>query len=204
MPEFRKVLTPVVGVVTLLLGLFGGVLTRISPPDTTGLAIAVGIVSFLLLVVFLFFSALSEQVPGAKSKRKWMVAGILLAVLSVPAIFVYPMMLDRYTYLPEGNGKARRIHASDEFLTSRAKSYLAANPDDASPARLARNFESDDMIWQKRGMEIAQQRLLACYAWLVISLCSAIFCFVQIIGSGARNRSSGKSKGAGRTLANTH
>jgi beta-lactamase regulating signal transducer with metallopeptidase domain len=203
MAEFKKVLSPVVGTVALLLGLFGGVLTRIAPPDTTGLAIAVGVVSFLLLLFFLLLSALSRQVSTAKSMKIWLMTGIALTLLSVPAVFVYPTMLDRYTYVPEGNASARKIHAADEFLTLEAKSYIEANPGDASPARLARNFESDDMIWQKRGLEIAQQRLLMCYAWLVISLCSAIFCFVQMIGGRVRNSSSGKSKRA-RTLAGSH
>jgi vacuolar-type H+-ATPase subunit I/STV1 len=203
MAEFKKVLSPLVGTIALLLGLFGGVLTRIAPPDTTGLAIAVGIVSFLLLLFLLLMSALSQQVSSAKSMRIWLFTGIMLTLLSVPAIFVYPTVLDRYTYVPVGNANARKVHASDEFLTPDAKSYVQANPGDASPARLARNFESDEMIWQKQGLEIAQQRLLVCYAWLVISLCSAIFCFVQMIGNRIRNSSNRKPKRAG-TLADAH
>jgi hypothetical protein len=204
MPDFRKILTPMVGIVTLLLGLFGGVLTRIAPPDTAGLSIAVGLVSFLLLLVCLLLSALSQQVSSTKSKKIWLVAGILLAILSVPAIFVYLTTFDRYTYVPQGNGQTRRIHASDEFLTPEAKSYLEANPEDRPPERLSRNFESDDMIWQKPGMEIAQQRLLACYAWLVISLCAAIFCFIQIIDNQVSNSSNTKSGQADTALADGH
>jgi hypothetical protein len=132
-----------------------------------------------------------------------MLSGIALTVLSVPAIFMYPMTLDRYTYVPERDAKARKIHAADEYLTLAARTYLQSNPEDAAPARLARNFESDDVIWEKRGMEIAQQRLLGTYAWLVISLCSAIFCFVQVIGSGARNPPAGSSR-TKKTLAGAH
>jgi 4-amino-4-deoxy-L-arabinose transferase-like glycosyltransferase len=194
MPGFKKILSPFVAAVTLLFGAFGGVLTRIAPPDTTGLAIAVGLVPFLLLVIFLLISALSRQVPTAKGRKMWLLSGIAMAALCLPVVFVYPMVLGRYTYVPRGDAKARRIHASDEFLTPAARAYVLANPTDASPARLAPNFESDDMVWERRGMEIAQQRLLGAYAWLVVSLGSAIFCFVQVIGSGAGKSQAGAPK----------
>ncbi len=194
MPDFKKILTPFVGAVTLMLGLFGGVLVRIAPPDTTGLAIAVGIVPFLLLLIFLLATAVSRQVSTGRSRRIWLLSGIVLGVLCVPAIFVYPTTLGRYTYVPEGDAKARRIHAADEYLTPPAREYVRANPEDASPARLARNFGSDEMIWEKRGMEIAQERLLGSYAWLVISLCTAIFCFIQVIEAGAKDSPGGQTK----------
>ena len=202
MPGFKKILSPYVASVTLLFGAFGGVLTRIAPPDTTGLAIAVGIVPFLLLVIFLLVSALSRQIPTAKSKRIWLLSGIAMAALCAPAAFEYPTTLGRYTYVPEGNAKVRKIQAGTEYLTPEAKAYVQSNPEDASPARLVRNFANDDMVWVKRGMEIAQQRLLGTYAWLVLSLGSAIFCFVQVIGSGTGNRT---SKPAGdKVLSSAH
>lgn len=204
MPEIKKVLSPFVGTVVLLFGLFGGVLRRIAPPDTTGLAIAVGIVPFLLLIVFLLLSALSRQISGEKNRKIWMVSGVALAVLSVPAIFLYLKTFDQYTYVPAGASKARNIRASDEFLTPAAKAYLESNPEDKPPARLARNFESDEAIWEKRGMEIAQQRLLEAYAWLVVSLCGAIFCLVQAIGSGNSNPSKRSSKQPRKTPAGAH
>jgi hypothetical protein len=194
MPDLKKVLTPFVGAVTLLFGLFGGILFRIAPPDTTNLSLAVGLVPFLMLITFLLLTAVSRQSSTATSRRIWLLAGITFAVLCVPAIFVYPTSLDRYTYVPEGNSKVRKIHATDEYLTPLAREYVQANAEDSSPARLARNFESDDMIWEKRGMEIAQERLMGAYGWLVISLCSAIFCFSQVIGSGARTPGQMQSK----------
>jgi hypothetical protein len=203
-PGIKKVLSPFVGAVVLLFGLFGGVLRRIAPPDTTGLAIAVGVVPFLLLVVFLLLSALSRETSGTNARRIWLLSGIALAILSVPAIFLYPKTLDQYTYVPQGDAQARKIHASDEYLTLAARNYLQSNPEDATPARLARNFESDELIWEKRGMEIAQQRLLGAYAWLVVSLCAAIFCFAQVIASGPGKPSKGSSKQIKKTLAGAH
>lgn len=194
MPDLKKVLTPFVGTVTLLFGLFGGILVRIAPPDTTNLSLAVGLFPFLMLIIFLLLTAVSRQISTARSRKTWLLSGIVFAALCVPAIFVYPTSLGRYTYVPEGDSKARKIHATDEYLTPLAREYVQANADDSSPARLARNFESDDMIWEKRGMEIAQERLMGAYGWLVVSLCSAIFCFAQVIGSGARAPGQTQSK----------
>jgi hypothetical protein len=200
MPDFKKVVTPFVGMVTLLFGLFGGVLIRIAPPDTTGLAIAVGMVPFLLLLVFLLATAVSREISTERSRKMWLVTGIVMSALCVPAIFVYPTALGRYTYLPDGHPSTRKIHAADAYLTSAAQEYVRQNPQDASPSQLSRNFESDEMIWEKRGMEIAQTRLLVAYAWLVVTLCAAIFCFVQAIG--AQKISAGTS--GKRTLSDAH
>jgi hypothetical protein len=196
MPDLRKVLTRFVGTVTLLFGLFGGILLRIAPPDTTGLSLAVGFVPFVMLIIFLLLTAVSRQISTARGRTTWLLCGIVFAVLCVPAIFVYPISLGRYTYVPEGDSKARKIHATDEYLTPLAREYVQANPEDSSPARLARNFESDDMIWERHGMEIAQERLMGAYGWLVVSLCSAIFCFAQVIGSGAKTPGRSRAKQA--------
>jgi vacuolar-type H+-ATPase subunit I/STV1 len=195
MADFKKVLTPFVGLVTLLLGLFGGVLNRIAPPDTTGLAIAVGMVPFLVMLVFLLATAVSGGISTKRSRKMWLVAGIVMAVLCVPAVFVYPNALGRYTYMPDGHGSTRKIHAAEEYLTSAAQDYIRQNPQDASPSQLSRNFESDDMVWEKRGMEIAQTRLLGAYAWLVVTLCGAIFCFVQAIGAQKTSAGTSSKKG---------
>jgi hypothetical protein len=195
MPDFKKVLTPFVGIVTLLLGLFGGVLNRIAPPDTTGLAIAVGMVPFLVLLIFLLATAVSRGISTKRSRAMWLLSGIVMAVLCAPAIFVYPTFLGRYTYVPDGHASTRKIHAADAYLTPAAQEYVRQNPQDASPLQLSRNFESDDMIWERRGMEIAQRRLLEAYAWLVVTLCAAIFCLVQAIGAQKNSTETSDKKG---------
>ena len=61
--------------------------------------------------------------------------------------------------------------------------------------QLSRNFESDDLIWERRRMEIAQRRLLEAYAWLVVTLCTAIFFLVQAIGAQKNSIETSDKKG---------
>src|SRR5260370_15219283 len=129
-----------------------------------------------------------------------MVSGMFLALLAVPAIFLYPMTLDRYTYVPAGMEKTRHVCATSEYLTPRAQQYVRENPNDSSPAQLSRNFETAEMIWERPGREIAQQRLLGTYAWLVLALCSAILCFLEVISDGNMTSIATRQKrGAQRT-----
>ncbi len=184
MPNFKKLLTPFVGMVTVLFGAFDGFLIRIAPPDETGFSFAVGILPFLVLIVLLLIAAASPQASAPKHKRRWIASATLLFLLAVPAGFCYQRTFSRYTYVSAGGAKTRRVCASTDYLTPQAKQYVQENPDDSTPAQLSRNFPTDELIWEKRGLEIAQQRLLAIYAWLVLALCSSILVCLKVISGG--------------------
>jgi hypothetical protein len=205
MPDFKKLLTPFVGVVTVLFGAFDSFLVRIAPPDETGLSFAVGILPFLVLLVLLFIAAASQQASAAKYRRRWIASGVVFFLLAVPAVYLYPITFGRYTYISPGGAKTRRVCASSDYLTPQAAQYVQENPDDSTPAQLSRNFPTDELIWEKRGLEIAQQRLLGNYAWLVLALCSAILSFLEVISGGTmtslvrRHKSAARAAGPVRT-----
>jgi hypothetical protein len=178
MRDYKKFLTSSIQVVTFLFCSFSGFLKRIAPPDQTGVSYAVGILSFLVLVVLLIVSAVGRQGSAGTYRIWWIVAGVIFFVSALPAVFFYPRTLTLYTYLPFDRPDIRHIAASEEYFTPSVKTYISEHPGEASPAQLERNFNYDD-IWTSEGIARSERMLLAMYAWLVLTLASAIFCLLE-------------------------
>ena len=177
MDRYKKLLASFIEVVTFLLAAFSGFLKNVAPPDATGASYDVGILSFLLLIVLLTISAMS-RLARRPMGRKWLVAGVVCFVLALPAAYGYPKILRAHTYAPKFDAKTRHVKASSEYLTKPAKQFADEHPTESSAADLEQNFAYDD-IWTKEGLELAEQKLLLGYAWLVLALCTAIFCLVE-------------------------
>lgn len=193
MVDFKKLLTPFVGTVTLLFGIFNGFLVYIAPPDESGLAFAVGILPFLVLIVLILIAAASRPTWTAKSRHWWIASGVALFLLAVPAVFVYPLALARYTFVPAGT-TTRHVCASPDYLTPQARTYVLDHPDESAPARLLRNFPDERSVWEERGLEVAQEKLLGAYTWLVLALCSSILCLLNAFTDGTMTSLGGRRK----------
>lgn len=177
MKDYKKLLASFIEVITFLLAAFGGFLKKIAPPDQVGAAYAVGMMSFLMLIVLLTISAIARQASAKLALRRWVGAGVLLFVVALPACFLYPYMLSHYTYPQRTELSKRRISAPDEYLTADARRYRSAQPN-ATSDDLDRNLPDGD-VWTQTGVERTASRLLAAYAWLVLSLSGAVFCLLE-------------------------
>jgi hypothetical protein len=178
MKDFKSGLASFIEVVTFLFAAFGGFLKGIAPPNQVGASFPVGIVSFLMLIVLMIFSALSRNTPTGKTRVKWIAAGIFFFVLSLPASFLYPNALSKYTFPPQAKLSEKKICASDAYLTADARDFEKNNPTSTTPEDLLRNLPDND-IWTGQGIERSEQILLATYALLVLTLSGAIFCLLE-------------------------
>lgn len=177
--DAKKLLTSFGQVVVFLFSAYGGFLKKIAPPDETGTSYAIGVLSFLVLIVLMIVSAAARHAPGTKYRRASLSAGIVCLGLAIPAAFLYPRMLDRYTYsYPPEKPTETRVKGADTALTDDAREWTRENPRESSPGILARKLPRDD-IWTPESIEHAKSVLLASYASLVLSLATAMFCLME-------------------------
>ena len=176
--QAKAILVRGVGVVTYLMTAFGGFFTRIAPPDTTGAAYSVGIVSMLLLAVLLGVSAFGSD-KDARHRGRWIRVGIAALVLTLPLAFVYHDLLDRFSYwYPPEAPSERHLNAGRDTLLPKAQEWARLHPTQASPAELERNLPID-AIWDPGALASASRALEISYACLVVVLATAIFCLVE-------------------------
>ena len=179
MKDYKNLIASFIEVVVFLFASFGGFLSKIAPPDETNPSYYVGIVSFLVLIVLLIVSAVSRRSPGVKHRRAWLTAGISCFIVAVPAAFLYPRMLHKYTYpFPPERPTETRVNGSESGLTEIAKEWVRENPLESSPGVLARKFPPGQ-VWTQESIEHARTILLVSYVSLVLSLATAIFCLVE-------------------------
>ncbi len=186
MEEYKKLLTPLIQSITFLLAAFGGFLKKVAPPVDVGAPYPIGIMSFLTLIILLIISTLGKDNKKETAYKPWLIAGIVLFIVALPTSFIYPHMLSVYTYPQNAPLESRKISASDSYLTTDARQYKSAHHD-ATAEDLVRNFEDGD-VWNQAGIQHAEIRLLLCYAGLVLSLASAIFCLLEANSRRGRGR----------------
>jgi hypothetical protein len=177
MKDFKETLTTFIQVVTFLFAAFGGFLKKIAPPDQVGASFPVGVLSFLTLIVLMIITSLGQEKASGKSYRPWLIAGTILFLIACPTAFLYPRLLGSYTYPQASPLQERKINASDAYLSSHARLYKSTHPE-VTVEGLSRNLPDGD-VWTETGIQDAEQRLLLCYACLVLSLSGAIFCLLE-------------------------
>ena len=179
MKAYKDLLTSFVEVIVFMTAGFGGFLKKIAPPAGPISSYAVGILSFFMLVALMIVSVAGRRRSSMASRRlKWLIAGSFFFVIAIIAAFIYPRLLDKFTFPRETAFSERHINASDAYLKADARGFIAAHPDESSPEALFRNLPSDD-IWTSAGISRAQSQLLAAYTCLVLSLSAAIFCLLE-------------------------
>jgi hypothetical protein len=178
MKSYTKLLTILVQITIFVLGAFDSFLTRVAPPSEVGAFYPIGIMSFLMLILLLIVSVLSDREAGGTAWRFWLFAGIVFFLLAVPAAIVYPALLGCYTYPSNTALQDRKVKASDEFLTPEAAEFKRTSNPKPSDTDLEQSLP-DGKVWTPAGQRRARLLLLAGYAWLVLSLSGAIFCLLE-------------------------
>lgn len=175
----KKLLTTFIQIVVFLFAAFGGFLGSVAPPAQTNPKFAVGLSSFLALIILLIVSALAKESPAAKNRKKWIWAGIILFVAAGVAGLLYPWTLSRLTYIyppPPDEPVAWRVNGLE--YTQTARDFMRDNPGNWTPGKLELQLPYED-IWTDASVEKAKMLLLVNYVSLVLSIAAAIFCLLE-------------------------
>jgi len=187
--DYKGLLVSFVEIVVFLFAAFGGFLKSIAPPEQSGAPYIVGILSFLALISLLIVAAVARSAPGERYRRRWIFAGAIAFVVALPASFLYPRALAQHTWWYPPEKPVQRVRGGDNDFTEPVKDFLKGNPQDSAPERLARNFELDQ-IWTQQSIDHAASELTTLYAWLVLSLATAVFCLLEANSSAAHSPAS--------------
>lgn len=184
----KKLLTTFVQIVVFLFAAFGGFLENIAPPSQTNPKFAVGLSSFLALIILLIVSALAKHSPAAKSRKKWVWAGVILFVTAGFAGLLYPWTLGKLTYVyPPAPDQPVAWRVSGLGYTQTARDFMRNNPGNWTPGKLELQLPYED-IWTDASVEKAKMLLLVNYVSLVLSIAAAIFCLLEAnLKVGARS-----------------
>ena len=104
-----------------------------------------------------------------KFRGAWVIAGITALFLALPAAFLYPRALNRYTWVHPSEKPVQLIRGLDTDFTAKVKDFIKENPDQNTPEELIRTFNLDE-IWTAESLNTASAKLLALYSRLVLSL----------------------------------
>jgi hypothetical protein len=166
-------------------------LTSISPPDMPGgsavTPFAVGLASFVALVLLLFIQALSSLALPARWGRVFWIGLAGAAALSFMITSVnYFETLEATTFfhMPHNADEPVRYVLGAQY-TPRAQRYVAGHPD-ISPEDLLQAAGKDDpaTIWTRRSIAASRGILLKQYQFLVISLSICLFSLLAQLTGG--------------------
>lgn len=174
----REILGRAAEVVTFLFAMFSGYLEKVAPPEDVA-EFAVGLASFLALILLLFVSVQARGRFSARRRRIWMiVAGVLTAVALVSGL-VYQRHLGTLTffYPPEDPEAEHLIHGTR--YTPEAQ-VLADQG--MSPGQVLAQFGPENLhqVWPPESIESARTILTVNYLILVLALAGTIFSLVEI------------------------
>lgn len=202
----NNLLAKFIQIVVFLFASFGGFLSDIAPPTQTNPKMTVGFGSFLVLIVLLIISAVARNIPGAKNKKKWIIAGCVFFVLALVSGILYPWTLSKLTYYyPPPPDAATEWKVNGLELTQTAKDFIEREPGNYGPAQLQQNLDYQD-IWTESSVAKSRLLLLSNYLCLILSISTAIFCLLEANSNvysrtARKKRSSGTRKEAIRTKA---
>jgi hypothetical protein len=174
MRNYKALLASFIEIVTFLFASFGGFLGKIAPPQQTQAPYAVGMMSFLTLIILLIISAISRSVAIKKYRRNWIIAGTLAFLTALPPTFLYHEALVEHTWTLPGENSLR---VRGDY-TEGVKDFLRLHPEEGTPEKLIQDFDINE-IWTEDSLRHAESKLVRLYAWLVLSLSTAIFCLLE-------------------------
>lgn len=163
-------------IVGILFAAFGGFLAGIAPPQEADARFAVGISSFLVLIILFIVSALSDK----KYRRAWIIVAACLLIISVGSAFYYKTTYNSLTFeYPPGSKEVEHIAGTE--LTELAKSYKQQH-EGISNAQLLAGFgglQNKGKVWKEDSINAARTKLIFSYVALVLAIASAIFALTE-------------------------
>jgi hypothetical protein len=193
----RSILIKGIEIIGVLFAAFGGFLVGIAPPQEADARFAVGISSFLALIILFIVTALSKK----KYPKVWIIIGACLFVIAIGAAYYYKTSYDALTFnYPPGT------HVAGTELTPKAKEYKEKNAGISNEQLLGAfgGLQNKSKVWPEASVNGARTKLITSYVVLVLALATAIFALVEgslggtLLISPARHKRRGhRSKTAG-------
>ena len=176
----QTILKRAIELITFLFAMFGGFLTNVAPPEEVNSRFAVGISSFLSLIVLLIISALVTRPLTRKLKRRWLIAASALFMLALGSALAYVWNINRLTF-PYPPESIRAEYVGGTRLTPEAEEYRRANPTKTISNVVADfgGMESRELVWPPDSIRSAKLILLINYMLLVLGLSGSIFCLTE-------------------------
>jgi hypothetical protein len=176
-----KILKSAAQIVTFLLAAFGGFLRGIAPPEETRAALALGLSSFLCLILFLLVTALAQTL----TRRFWLVASAAAAVSLVVATIVYQRQSQELTFVWAPSGDTYVI--GDGHLTPKAAEARQHDPSLTNYDLVAgfggidktTGIDRRNAVWPESAILSASRQLTFDYLWVVLSAAVAVFCAIE-------------------------
>ena len=163
-------------IVGVLFAAFGGFFVGIAPPQAADAKFAVGLSSFLALIILFIISALSKQ----KYRRVWLVTAGVLTLAILFAGYYYKTNYDTLTFeYPPGSTQVEHIAGTE--LTQDAREYKQAHPGISNAQLLAKfgGLENKGEVWSEESISKARTKLIGSYVFLVLAIASAIFALTE-------------------------
>jgi hypothetical protein len=175
----KEVLGRVAEVATFLFAMFGGFLEKVAPPEEANASFALGLGSFMTLVVLLAISVLARRRFSARRRSVWIAVAGVLAVVALAAGLLYQRQLGRLTFFyPPQGAEAERLVRGTRYTPSAQR--LADQG--VEPGRILASFgpENFSRVWPQEAVEDAKTILTVNYLLLVLSLAGAVFALVEV------------------------
>lgn len=159
---------------------FGGFLFNIAPPDETGVKFAVGISSFLMLLVFLFITALTQRQPKPENRKYWYITAAVAAVLFIASAFTYRYNFERLTFLfpPDDEDQIRYVNGTELTQQGEAERNKAPN---SNRAELLDKFGEHrrQAVWTQTSIDKAHTMLVVNYVVVVLTITLSLLCLIE-------------------------
>lgn len=172
----RNVLVKGIEIVGILFAAFGGFLAGIAPPQAADAKFAVGISSFLALIILLTIAILSKK----KYQKAWIIAAVALFIAAIGAAYHYKTNYDTLTFeYPPGSTRVEHIAGTE--LTPRAKDYKLKNGGISNAQLIAKfgGLENKGKVWTEESVNSARTKLITSYVVLVLTIIAAVFALTE-------------------------
>lgn len=172
----NKYLIKGIEIIGILFAAFGGFLIGIAPPQEADAKFAVGVSSFLALIILFIISALSNK----EYQKRWLISGIVLFFVILFAAYNYKSNYDNLAFeYPPGNSQVEHIAGTE--LSQDAIDYKNEHPGLSNSQLLAKfgGLQNKERVWKKESISQAGTKLIGSYVFLVLVIASAIFALTE-------------------------
>jgi hypothetical protein len=190
----QALLAAAVVIVVWLFNAFDGFLVNIAPPrvqEIGGRGFAIGLASFIALLLLLFAQYLTSFLDRAKWVRLcWAIIGVssLLAFMAISLKYRERFETMTFPHTPLGGGPPTRMLAGTEYTPQAER--LVETISFSSPEDLMQQAgaESPMEIWTRESILRTETSMIRSYQWLIITLCVALFAFGFLLVGGVTSR----------------
>jgi len=159
---------------------FSGFLFNIAPPDETGVKFAVGISSFLMLLVFLFVATLTQREAKPENRKYWYIAAAVATALFIASAFTYRYNFERLTFLfpPDDEDQVRYVNGTELTKEGQVQRDKAPN---SNRAELLDQFGENrrQAVWTQSSIDRANTILVVNYVIVVLTITLALLCLIE-------------------------